>query len=136
MFSQKSFSADAYKQVGVETEIQTADPHRLILLLLDGAIVGLSEALLHMEANQIGKKGSCISKAIDIIANGLKVSVDRESGGDLALRLIALYDYMCIRLLHANMKNDQAAIKEVVSLLREIHSAWTQIGQTVAAGRT
>lgn len=132
MFSQKSFSADAYRQVGVETEVQTADPHRLILLLLDGAMAALSEAVLHIESNQIGKKGACISKAIDIIANGLKVSIDREAGGELAVRLIALYDYMCTRLLHANLKNDPAAIKEVLSLLGEIHTAWTQIGQAAA----
>lgn len=135
MFSQRSFSADAYKRVGVETEVQTADPHRLILLLLDGAIAALSEAVLHMEANQIGKKGACISKAIDIISNGLKVSIDREAGGELAVRLIALYDYMCTRLLHGNMRNDAAAIREVISLLGEIHSAWSQIGQAVAAER-
>lgn len=133
MFAQRSFSADAYKRISVETEVQTADPHRLIVLLLDAATIALSEALVHIETNQIGKKGACISKAIDIIANGLKVSIDREAGGELAARLIALYDYMSTRLLHANMRNDTAAIKEVITLLGEIHVAWTQIGQTTAA---
>ena len=69
-----------------------------------------------------------ITKAIDIILNGLRASLNLEEGGDLAQNLYALYDYMARRLLHANQNNDKAALDEVLSLLTEIHGAWVAIG--------
>ena len=80
-----------------------------------------------MEGNQIEARGSAISKAIDIITNGLKASLDLEQGGSLAEQLGGLYEYMTVRLLHANLKNDKTILDEVLMLLEEIHSAWRQI---------
>lgn len=118
---------NAYRQLDLETEVITADPHRLIQLLLDGAIGAITDAKVQMANNNIAAKGNAISKAIDIISNGLKVSLDVEQGGDLARRLIALYDYMSVRLLHANMRNDPGALEEVGNLLQQIAEAWSDI---------
>jgi flagellar protein FliS len=86
-----------------------------------------------MDARETAAKGSAISKAIDIIANGLKVSLDRDAGGDLADRLAALYDYMCDRLLFANLRDNRAALDEVGRLLNELADAWKQIGNSESA---
>lgn len=88
-----------------------------------------------MTQGNIAEKGSSISKAIDIITNGLNASLDHEAGGDLTIKLGALYDYMARRLLWANMKNNAAALDEVTQLLRELHGAWAQIapGKELAA---
>jgi flagellar protein FliS len=120
-------SANAYSQIGVETSVQTADPFKLILLLFEGARDAILIARSAMEANQIEARGTAISKAIDIITNGLKASLDLEQGGALAEQLSGLYEYMTIRLLHANMKNDKSVLDEVLMLLEEIHSAWREI---------
>ena len=85
-----------------------------------------------MQMQNIPEKGKAISNAIDIISNGLKAGLDPKNGGELAGRLDALYDYMCTRLLHANLKNDEAALKEVAGLLREIKSAWEEIADDPA----
>jgi flagellar secretion chaperone FliS len=119
--------ASAYSQVGVETGVTAASPHKLILMLFDGAIMALGSATRHMAENNIPAKGQDISKAIEIITNGLRVSLDLEAGGELADRLFALYDYMTVRLLHANLRNDLAAIEEVSGLLGELRSAWEEI---------
>lgn len=119
--------ASAYAQVGVETGVSAASPHKLILMLFDGAIMALGSATRHMGEGNIPAKGMDISKAIEIISNGLRVSLDLEAGGELAERLFALYDYMTIRLLHANLHNDLAAIDEVSRLLGELRSAWEEI---------
>ncbi|MFX5839880.1 flagellar export chaperone FliS, partial [Acinetobacter baumannii] len=79
-------------------------------------------------------KGQSISRAIDIVGNGLKVSLDLEAGGELAQRLYALYDYMCVRLLHANSQNDKAALDEVAHLLGELKGAWEDIRQKLVQG--
>lgn len=118
----------AYQKVGIETGVDAADPHKLVLMLFDGAMLAVSGASLHMQRNEIAKKGEAVSKAINIIANGLKASLDTQAGGELAERLAALYDYMCARLLHANMNNQPAVLDEVSHLLAELKGAWEQIG--------
>ena len=85
-------------------------------------------ARLHLAQNDVAQRGKHISQAIDIIGNGLKVSLDMDSGGKLAEQLAALYDYMCRRLIAANIANDAVALDEVARLLEEIHSAWREIG--------
>jgi flagellar protein FliS len=125
-------AAQSYAKVGVETGVAAADPHRLILMLFDGALLAVAKAGSAMEQKKIAEKGQVISHAIDIIANGLKASLNFSAGDELANRLAALYDYMCNRLLHANLKNDPAALNEVGRLLAELRSAWAEIAQDPA----
>ena len=127
MFGSPRNPTAAYASVGVETSVATADPHKLILLLFEGAKAAILSAKMNMELGNIAEKGRLISNAIDIITNGLKASLDFEKGGDLSLKLAALYDYMVQRLLWGNLKNDPAALDEVMHLLGEIHSAWVEI---------
>lgn len=135
MFGMMRNPAESYAKVGVDAAVETADPHRLILMLFDGAVAAISIAKFEMEAGEIAKKGASISKAIDIISNGLLASLDINAGGELAERLAALYEYMTQRLLFANLKNSTAALDEVLELLNSLRSAWEQIspGQQVAA---
>jgi flagellar protein FliS len=104
-----------------------ANPHKLILMLFDGALLAVATATHALEEKKIATKGESVSKAIDIVANGLKASLDFDSGGDLAARLAALYDYICERLLYANLRNDKAAMEECTRLLMELRSAWQEI---------
>ncbi len=130
--------AAAYQQVEVQTGVTTADPHKLVLMLYDGAIMAITSAEVAMQNKQIATKGESVSKAIEIITNGLKVSLNLEQGGELAERLAALYDYLCDRLIYANLHNNQAALEEVKGLLVGLREAWQQIapgaGNTAATG--
>lgn len=119
--------AQAYAKVGIETGVAAANPHRLILMLFDGALLAVTQAGNAMQQGRIADKGQSVSKAIDIIANGLKASLDSSANDELSDRLASLYDFMCNRLLHANLHNDLAALKEVGRLLGEIKSAWEEI---------
>ncbi len=127
MFANPGNRALAYAKVGMETGVSAADPHRLILMLFEGALLAISRARLHMERKEIAEKGRAISHAIEIIGNGLKASLDIEAGGDLAEKLATLYDYMCQRLLTANIENNDAALVEVSKLLTEIKGGWEEI---------
>ena len=127
MFGSPRNPTAAYASVSLETSVASADPHKLILLLFQGAEAAISSAKLHISFGNIPEKGRAISQAIDIITNGLKASLDFEAGGDLSEKLGALYDYMAQRLLHANLKSDPAALDEVLGLLNELHGAWAQI---------
>lgn len=134
MFASLSNPRMAYNQVGVEARVASADPHQLILMLFDGALMSVSTASHQIDMGDTAGKGQSISRAIDIIGNGLKVSLDLEAGGDLSQRLYALYDYMCMRLLHANSQNDKAALEEVGHLLGELKGAWEDIRQKLVQG--
>lgn len=117
----------AYAQVSIESGVMSANPHQLIEMLFDGANSALVRARLFMQQGDIVAKGEAISKAINIIDNGLKAGLDQENGGEIATNLSALYDYMIRRLLQANLRNDCQAIEEVEELLGNIAKAWKQI---------
>lgn len=133
MFGMSRNPLEAYAKVGQEIDIETADPHRLILILFEGAQAAIAKARRHMENNEIPEKGAAISKAIDIIANGLSSSLNIAEGGELAERLATLYEYICKRLLWANLKNSLGALDEASELLGELHSAWAMIAPVPGA---
>jgi len=132
MFGVMTNPAAAYRKAGIETQVQTASPHKLVLMLFDGAMAAIVTAGMHLQAKRIKEKGNAIGKAIEIIDGGLKASLDPNAGGELAERLKGLYEYMCVRLLHANLRNDQAALDEVSGLLGELKSAWEEIADDPA----
>ena len=117
----------AYAQVSIESGVMSANPNQLIEMLFDGANSALVRARLFMQQGDIVAKGEALSKAINIIDNGLKAGLDQENGGEIATNLSALYDYMIRRLLQANLRNDCQAIEEVEELLGNIADAWKQI---------
>lgn len=131
MFQMARNASAAYANVGVQTDIIEASPVKLIVMLYDGAILALASARGALASGDIALRGAKISKAIEIINDGLKACLDYNTGGDLANRLGALYDYMSERLLYANLNANAAAIDEVVGLLNELKSAWEEIQQTV-----
>jgi flagellar protein FliS len=131
MFASRRTSTQAYSYVGAQTGIPSANPHKIILMLFEGAMVCISAASLRIQEGDVGKKGEAISMAMDIILHGLKSSLNLKAG-ELAESLAALYDYMLSRLLFANINNDVAALEEVSRLLGEIKGAWEEIADDPA----
>ena len=127
MNSPKAHSAiKAYGKVGAHSGTAYASPHRLILMLLEGALDKIANAKGHMERGDIGQKGNFISWAISIVG-GLRASLDFEKGGEIAANLEALYDYMERTLVLANVENDVNKLDEVAGLINTIKEAWLQI---------
>ena len=127
MFATARRAIMSYNEVGIESGVQAADPHKLILMLYEGALLALADAKRQMLLRETAAKGQSLSKAIMIIENGLKASLDIKAGGELGERLAALYEYMCDRLLRANLHNRPEIIDEVSRLLNELRGAWEQI---------
>lgn len=119
-----SSGIQAYAQVGVETGVATADPHRLICMLYDGLLQTLAEARQAMQAARVDRKGERLAKAIRILEEGLRASLDQSRGAQIAAGLDRLYEYMVTRLLTANLRNDTAALDEVMRLITELRDAW------------
>lgn len=124
----------AYQQVDRESDIRGADPHRLVMLLFDGAIAALIEAEKKLAEKNFGEKSNALVKAIAIINDGLCCSLNVQEGGELAQNLHSLYHYMVTRLLHANIQNDVGAMTEVRGLLEELGGAWREMGAKLRQG--
>ena len=118
---------NTYKNVDIESGVASADPHKLILMLYQGALLAISSAKNQMQLKQVAAKGASITKAIKIIDEGLKACLDVEAGGEIGKNLYDLYDYMNQRLLIANLKNDTSILDEVSALLKELKGAWESI---------
>jgi flagellar protein FliS len=116
-------AVDQYKSVGVRSGVEGASAHRLVQMLMEGALDKIAIAKGQIERKEFEGKGHYISWAIAII-NGLRDSLDKQAGGEIANNLDEVYRYMVRRLLEANRRNDAAMLTEVSSLLFEIKSAW------------
>ncbi|MFY9314265.1 MAG: flagellar export chaperone FliS [Burkholderiales bacterium] len=114
----------AYARVGVESGVESADPHRLILMLFEGALVAIGRARAAMLARDPRTKGECVSRAIQIVEQGLKASLDEAAGGELTRQLRSLYDYVAGRMLIASASNDPAGLDEAAQLLGQLKDAW------------
>jgi flagellar protein FliS len=117
---------EQYKSVNTQVGLSSASPHRLIQMLLEGALEKINFAKGHLQRGETALKGSNISWAISII-EGLRMSLDRESGNELSRNLDDLYDYMVRRLMEANAQNSLEMLDEVSGLLLEIKSAWDAV---------
>jgi flagellar protein FliS len=128
MFGTTRNGANAYAKVGIETGVLAASPHKLIVMLFDGAKTAIAIAMQRMKNGETAAKGQAISQAIAIIDSGLRASLDKTAGGEIADSLDALYGYMSNRLLIANLNNDPALLEEVSKLLNQLGEAWEAIG--------
>ena len=117
-----------YKQNYIQGGAETASPHRLVQMLMEGALDKLLAARRFMITKDIAKKGENISWTISII-DSLRSCLNMEVGGEFAQNLFTLYGYMEQKLLEANIKNDPKLIDEVAQLMIQIKSGWDAIPQ-------
>ena len=125
-------SANAYRNVGVETSVTGADPHQLVNLLYDALLQSLGAARLAMQSNDVPAKAKAMGKAVRVIVEGLKAGLNEAQGGELAANLRGLYDYCTLILTEANLKNDVKKVDEVISLMQPLVQAWGAIKSEVS----
>ena len=118
----------AYRSTSAHAGVAAADPHRLIVMLMDGALERIAAARGHMANGSAAEKAQLLQRAVAII-DELRNSLNLKAGGDIASNLDALYEYMCTRLMQANAQNKPEWLDEVSRLLGEIRGAWLQIAQ-------
>ena len=133
MFGNAAHASNAYRRLAVETAALGADAHQLIGLLLSGADTAIGQARGALARGDLGAKAIASNRAIRLIDEGLKVAVDR-SVGELGEQLYQLWDYSARRLLHAHLKHDDEAYREVAGLIAQIESAWSDISPKGSPG--
>jgi flagellar secretion chaperone FliS len=114
----------AYRSTSVHSGVAASDPHRLVVMLMDGALERIATARGLM-ANATGgsERAQLLHRAVAII-DELRNSLNFKAGGDISRNLDALYDYMCVRLMQANGANKPEWLDEVSRLMGEVRAAW------------
>jgi flagellar protein FliS len=113
-----------------ENRVTTQTPGRVVVMLYEGAVKFLKQAIREMEAGQYIEKGKSINRAVDIIQE-LNVTLNMEAGGEIAKNLRRLYAFMLDRLFQANIRKDAGMIRETIKLLEELNEGW----KSAAAGK-
>ena len=109
-----------------ENTVTTQHSGRLIVMLYEGAIRFLNQAIAEIGADNAADKGVYIAKATDII-NELNAILDIEGGGEIAQNLRRMYEFVIRHLLQANIRNDTRMIREVIDLLEDLNEGWKAI---------
>jgi flagellar protein FliS len=121
-----SSNVAAYQSAAAHGGVAASDPHRLVVMLLDGALERITTARGCMQRGETSEKSRLLNRAVSIVGE-LRSSLDMSGGGQIALNLSELYDYMCRCLLKATSENRIEILDEVSKLLHEIRSAWVAI---------
>jgi flagellar protein FliS len=116
----------AYRSTSAHAGVETGDPHRLVVMLMDGALERIATARGLMAHGSGVEKAQLLHRAVAII-DELRNGLNFKAGGDIANNLDALYEYMCRRIMQANASNKPEWLDEVSRLLGEIRSAWLQV---------
>ncbi|KLP57611.1 flagellar protein FliS [Enterobacter genomosp. O] len=117
----------AYTAVSLDSEIAGATPHQLIVLLYDGAINAMKRAEIYFQSGNIARRGEMISRAINIIDNGLRAGLDHEKGGNIAEELESLYEYISRTLLEANLNKSGDKLPHLIALMTGMLETWQAI---------
>lgn len=115
-----------YENISLETQLETATPHELISMLLEGARTHIAMAQGNIQRHQWKEKGEHLGRAINII-EGLKTCLDHHEGEEIADNLDKLYDYIQHNILKASLHRDADLLIHVNVLLGNIHEAWQAI---------
>jgi len=115
-----------------ENRVTTQAPGRIVVMLYEGAIKFLKQAIRELQAGQYIEKGKSINRAVDIIQE-LNVTLNMEAGGEIAKNLRQLYAFMQERLFQANIRKDADMIRETLKLLEELNEGWKAVASGKAA---
>lgn len=129
-YGKKRSGIAEYGKVAAESEIAYASPHRLVQMLMEGALDKVATAKGCIERGDLEGKSKQLTWAMSIV-NGLRSSLDMESGGPIAANLDDLYTYMTRRMIDASVANDADALAEVIDLMLEIKGAWDAMPEEV-----
>ncbi|MDN3919777.1 flagellar export chaperone FliS [Roseateles violae] len=131
--SRNAFASKFYHQTSVQTGLEAASPHQLVVMLFDGLVDAIAQARGAIAADNVELKCRAIGRALRIVDEGLKGALDMKAGGDLAADLSALYSFVIQRLTDANLHSDEAALEECKRVITPIREAWLAIAPQAKA---
>ena len=122
---------NAYSSVSLDSQVAGATPHQLITMLFDGAINAMRRAEIYFHSGNIARRGEMISRAINIIDNGLRAGLNHDIGGQITADLERLYEYVSRSLLEANVNKSGEKLPQLIQLMVDMSETWRAIDPSV-----
>ncbi|EJE4560667.1 TPA: flagellar export chaperone FliS [Vibrio parahaemolyticus] len=119
---------DSYQQVDLDAQAAAANPHQLVIMLIDGLLDEIERIRGHLAAKRLAEKGAGINKCMNILI-GLTSALDDENGGEIAENLRQLYDFCQVELYYASVQNDTDRLMNVERVMGNIREGWMNFGQ-------
>lgn len=119
---------DSYHNVNLDAQAAAANPHQLVIMLIDGLLDEVERIRGHLAANRLAEKGIAINKCMNILI-GLSSALDEDNGGEIAENLRDLYDFCQMELYTISVKNDAERLVNVERVMGNIREGWVSFGQ-------
>ena len=117
-------------------QVMTATPEQLLIMLYDGAIQAIKtgKLALQKEPMDVAAAHQNLKKAQNIIMEFMN-TLDFDQAPDVAPRLYALYEYLYMRLVEANIKKNIEVIDEVLWHMQQLRNTWHEAIKIAARER-
>lgn len=125
-------SASTYRALSVQTGVVDASPHRLIEMLLDGALDSIARARVALTQRDVQARVSAITRVLRIVDEGLKGALS-PAGGEITENLRQLYAYLSVLLTAANNEASDEKLAEAANLIETVRDGWRGIADHPAA---
>ncbi|UTZ28399.1 flagellar export chaperone FliS [Vibrio campbellii] len=119
---------DSYQQVDLDAQAASANPHQLVVMLIDGLLDEIERIRGHLAASRLEAKGVSINKCMNILI-GLSSALDEENGGEIAENLRQLYDFCQVELYYTSVQNDATRLDNVERVMGNVREGWMNFGQ-------
>ena len=101
------------------SNITTATPEKLMIMLLDGAVQFLQKAKIAINEKNLQERATNIESARKIIRELMR-TIDLENGNTVSKSLFRLYNRMAMKLIKANVSKNIVLVDEVIEDLTNI----------------
>ena len=111
-------------------EIGQSFPSRLVVMLYDEAIGSLETAIAAIGRGDIEARFNATARTAEVISH-LYLGLDMENGGEIALNLSGIYNFILGQLPEVNFLNDPAVAEQAIALLRPIRESWFALDERI-----
>jgi len=115
-----------------KTAVETSTPEKLLLMLYEGAISFLKEAIAAAEGKDYPAVNERLQRVQAIVG---ELMATLNPNYEVSRQLMTLYDYFLRRLIEANVKKDQAIMEEVLGMLSELKGVWEEAARKARSER-
>ena len=127
----------SYSQANVyrEREVLSASPEKLVVITFDHILVNLRRARMAIEAGNIELRVQSMSKAREGVME-LLMSTDAERGGEMTVRLRALYAFALREFLAIGKTRDVKQLENVTAIFGNLREAFATIASDPTLARS
>jgi flagellar protein FliS len=105
-----------------ETNVAIASPMELVALSYERLMELLRVGEERMRDGQDATE--TLTKALQLITDGLQSCLDKTQGGEVARNLDVLYQWACAEILRARLRSDPQRLADVRRVLAPVADAW------------